>query len=170
MVKKQYWLIIVLIIGIALGIPVGRCSKPAPEIKTGTTVERDSVVLHDTVYSVRDSLIYLPRIDVRYVKVHDTVTNTISVVETIDTTPCYSIEGHSPRGSWARAQLCSKLFPVERPLDLSGNMDIRDAPDTLTKITRVDTVQIRKPFYTDWRTYALTVLTGIIAAQIYYGR
>ncbi len=163
--KQQIW-VAVLIIGVALGIPIGRCSKPLPVIKTGVSIVHDSIVTHDTV-SVKDSVWLSPEIKTVYKSIHDTVNKVQTFVAVKDTTPCYSISGTSPRGTYARAQLCSKLFPIEKPLDLSAIMEIKDASDTDKIITRIDTIERKQPFYKDWKTYAIIILSGIIATEIY---
>jgi hypothetical protein len=145
------------------GFKTGYMVKKCPTIKAGITVI-DTVIIHDTVRTVTTDVTEKIKPVITYVKVRDTITNTVIAVAQIDTERCYEFKD-TIQGAYLSAEICSKFFPVKKPLDLTGSFTFVPAPDT--QFVRIDTVMYNKPFFKEPKNYIIAGLVGIIGTGIY---
>jgi hypothetical protein len=148
------------IIGICLGFPAGRCSKPipqCPEITTGKDTVLVQIVRHDTVIVEKTR----KQIVTRSVPVTEYVTVRDTVREVLDTAQCYGIDQTMPDGALVYAELCSRSFSIETPIDLTGSIRYLSSPDTLRLIHSTDTVT-RPPKPHLWRDIKIGGISFVI--------
>jgi len=160
--------VVVLLLGIVIGFPVGKSC--APKVRVGTETTTVQIVVHDTVTNYKDTgsissikkIVYVPK----YVYVDSSKkTDTVQVA---DTSVCYSFDEVEKDGAYIKAEICSDSFPEKKPLDLRGVLTYKAPPDTIKHITRIDTVTRTNnvPFYKDWKTYAVGVLAAVLAGVL----
>lgn len=127
-------LIAIVIAFMSFGI--GRHSKQCPRITPGVITVRDTVERHDTVKitSYRDNIKTIEKPITQYKIVHDTIKVVTENVE------CYQIDTTTADGAGIVAELCSKIFPPDRPVDLVGHIFYKAPPDTHRTLLRIDTV------------------------------
>ena len=160
-----YWLLLaVLTIGVGIGVPLGRWSKKCPEIRVGKETLLVTVVKHDTIQTVKtvSQIAVTHKIDTVLKVVRDSIKGDSQVVKSVDTANCYTFDETEKDGAYIKASLCSKLLPMEKPLDLTGMITYLPKPDTNRVIARVDTVMRFKetPPFADWKNYALVALAA----------
>ncbi|MDD5363375.1 MAG: hypothetical protein PHN88_14710 [Ignavibacteria bacterium] len=131
----------------------------APEVIPGKPVVRiDTVKIHDTLR------LYFPRenITVEKVPVATTVDTSDGVDACRDSAVCYGVKRALESGGYIGASVCSKYFPVEKPIDLSFTLDYKPGNDTLKSIFRVDTLYKKQ----SWTTTGLEILCGFVAGGV----
>ena len=70
-----------------------------------------------------------------------------------------------PDRAFIRAEMCSREFPRQKPLDLSGLITYRAAPDTEHIQLRIDTVSRSDGFWMRAGRYAIGAVAGGMAAS-----
>jgi hypothetical protein len=126
----------ILIVGIIIGFPAGRCSKQCPEIIAGQSII-DTIKVHDTVRveKLRREIVYKDSI------VHDTI-NGKPVIDSFHCVSASEVKGNF----FVEAQFCSKEFPRYKPQDLLSHFTYQLPPDTSRY--RVDTIsRPQKKYY-----------------------
>jgi len=141
---------LILIIGIIAGVPIGSCTKTCPNVKVGKETLMVTVTVHDTVIDT------INRSEIQVVKkpilVHDTVKLASGVTDIKtkpDTTTCYSFSQTESDNAFIKVDVCSDSLPVNKPMDLKGDIFYKAPPDTHRVIRIVDTVSrvVKTPFY-----------------------
>jgi hypothetical protein len=158
------YLILSLIIFIS-GTFVGFKCNNKQQVIIKPSIEKiiDSVIIHDTTIIKQTIVKYKEKLDTIYLK---DMSNRIYSKN--DTTPCYTIEGTSDRGTYAKAEIRSKEFPKIIPIDISSDMIIREAPGTVKKIKIIDTLIYKTPWYKEKKNYYITGLITIIGGLLYW--
>jgi hypothetical protein len=162
---KKNWLsivilLVVMVFSLRTGYSLGKASVKCPEVKTGITVI-DTIILHDTTvikvnkFTTRDVSVEV------YIK--DSITKEIIVVK--DTSHCIAMDTLI-NGVYLSAEMCSRFFPVNRPLDLTGTFLYKAKPDTLR--VRIDTVTFHTPFFKEPRNYIIAGLVAGIGTGVYF--
>jgi hypothetical protein len=147
--------------------------KHTPKELRRTTIGHEttivSVVVHDTVEfkkKVTDISV------IRKQVMRDTVASVDSSVTDSsvqsDSATCYSVEDTTSRGTFIRAEFCSKIFPVVPPSDLTSSIKVKEAPDSVKEIFRTDTIskEVQAPVLRDWKTYGLVALGSAAVVAI----
>jgi hypothetical protein len=160
--------IIVLVIGLVIGLLIGGFSgyhlRQCPQIvstKTDTVVTY--VHVKDTVTSVvsKDIIKVVQKVVPMYV--HDTIK--IADAQP-DTTTCYEFEQVQKDSAFTKVQLCSDSLPETKPLDLQAIFTYVPPPYKEKVITNTVTIQKPTPYYKDWKTYALLVLSAAATGYV----
>ena len=155
-----------MLIGLMIGVPIGKGCTKCPEIKIGTETTLVQVIVHDTVRVEKTG----SKDIVVGKKVVNKVDPVSSDILTQDTTTCYSFEEDQEDGAYTKCEVCSDSLPVSSE-SVSGVIRYRAPTESLRTISRVDTVTFTKspPFHKDWKTYVIgifiAVSTGLIAAR-----
>jgi len=159
--------ITVVLLLIVLGIFIGQKTAKCPKITIGQEIIIDSVIVHDTIISKKQFNDIKAEIKIIKQINKDTLNDSIAITENNDTTTCFSIEEIENDGANIKASICSDSFKL-KPSDLHGEIIYQAAPDSIKIISRVDTVAIIQtvPFYKDWKTYMIMILSSLIAGSI----
>lgn len=140
----KYCLIAILIFGVCMFFPAGRCSKhcaPCPEIKQIAVQTKDTVINHPVAISSSDSnnvkIVYKQHISYRTITIHDTVKKADPV---IDSSACWYGTEHLSSGDLINWSMCSALLPVSAPVDLQRKFELIRHPDTVQIKTVVHSI------------------------------
>jgi hypothetical protein len=158
------WIILgiaLVLIGIfMMGFSCGYKTKKCPEIKTGIDTVSVQVITHDTIVveKTRDRIVVRNVPVTQYIRSYDTI------AAIADTEQCYGMDQTMPDGAQVYAELCSRSFKSEAPLDLSGSIKYLAPPDTQRTIHMVDTVIVKKPHL--WRDIKIGCITFGIGAAV----
>lgn len=142
--------------------------KPEPVIP-GTVVQRDTVIIHDTVTTVKHVTDFVVR--------RQTLIDTFKIDPGIlpsettlaDTPACYSFSQTYQDGEYIKAEMCSRYFPIDPPGDLSGIIKRLPGNDTSRTYYRTDTIPkiiFKKPFVSPWIVLGVGVAAGAIGAIV----
>jgi len=148
---RLFILICIFVLGVLLGggIVNGCRSKP-PTIKAGKETLTISVVIHDTVNTIKtvSQIKAFKKIDTIYIPQNATTT-----LLKRDSAVCYSFDEKEKDGAFIQATLCSDSFAIKKPFDLKGNIFYISAPESTKTIRLTNTVVQTKmqPFLSDWR-------------------
>jgi len=149
--------VVFMLIGSGIRGVLHHCPR-CPEIVSSSHVERDSVIIHDTVRVVK----YAPSITV--ISAPDTSGNKVITYEVIDTMSDQAVIGF---------QLASVELPGKRPPDLTHTAWYLAAPDRIKIIS--DTITVRLPplqcpsrFWRDVKIGGLCIGIGAVAATSYF--
>jgi hypothetical protein len=151
--------ILILLVGFIMGF---KCNKPnKPQIINTTITKIDSIIIHDTTMIEKPVIKYKEKIVTQYKK--DTAKVLVAIK---DTSRCFTVEGTSERGTYVQTEVCSKDFPSYVPIDITSNIVIKEAPDTIKTINTKDIVIYKTPWYKDRKNYIIVGLTATIIGLI----
>lgn len=142
------------------------CNNRKPqvlEVKTRIDTVSVRIVVHDTVTveKIRNQIVVKSVPVVQYERIRDTLK------EINDTENCYSVNETMKDGAYIKAEICSRVFPKIKPLDLSGKIEYLPAPDTVRTIKIVDSVIMKKPqLWKDIKLCGISLGIGITAGAI----
>jgi len=161
--RTEIFIVFALLISVFLGgVYFHKHFSKCPEIKKGV-ITIDTVITYDTItIPITRTKISEKRVPVE-IYIRDTVTKEISVLP--DTSNCFEYDT-AINGAYISAEMCSRFFPVHKPLDLSASLSYKPPPDT--QKLRLDTIVYKKPFYCDRKNYIILGLSGLLATSLYY--
>lgn len=165
--------ITVLVIGLVIGLLIGGFSgyhlRQCPQVASAKT---DTVVTYvhvkDTGISEvsKDVIKVVQKVVPKYV--HDTIK--IADQPVMDTTICYEFEQVQKDSAYTKVQLCSDSLPKNKPLDLRAIFTYVPPPYKEKIITNTVTIQKPTPYYKDWKTYALLVVSAAATGYVLANR
>jgi hypothetical protein len=131
---------------------------PAPVVIPGKPIIRiDSVVVHDT------TILSIPRDSIVVRKLPKDTTIKPDTTTGADTGgACYGVEKALESGGFMAAEVCSRYFPVKKPIDLRFNLSYKRGDDTLKTILRTDTLKIKPPV----TSTVIEILIGFIVGGV----
>lgn len=162
---KRNWLsiaiiLIVMVFSLRTGFSLGKASVKCPEVKAGITVI-DTIIVHDTTVINVDK--FMTRDIPVEVYIKDSITKEVIIIK--DTSHCIAMDTLI-NGVYLSAEMCSRFFPANRPLDLTGTFLYKEGPDTMR--VRIDTVTFHTPFFKEPKNYIIAGLVAGIGTGIYF--
>jgi hypothetical protein len=148
------------ILGVSLAwfLLVFLCQDKPPAVIPGTPVAVvDTVIIHDTVR------VSIPRDKIVVRVVPAAETDTTLAEEAV----CYGVENALESGGVIGAEVCSRVFPKEKPEDIKFNLFYKPGNDTIRSFLRIDTIPkiiYKKPVISPWTALIVGVAAGSIAA------
>lgn len=162
--------IIVLVIGLVVGLLIGGFAgynlRQCPQVvstKTDTVVTY--VHIKDTVNTVvsKDSIRVVQKVVPKYI--HDTI-KVADEKPVMDTSTCYEFEQVQKDSAFTKVQLCSDSLPKKKPVDLQAIFTYVPPPYKEKIVTNTVTIMKPTPYYKDWKTYALMVLSAAAVGYV----
>jgi hypothetical protein len=173
--NKAGW-IVALILFVACVHLYTRQQAQRPQVTPGVVIQKDTVIVHDTLRSiisgndiairkvpapvVAQTAADTPRIDSAGAPSNDTAQ---------DSAVCYSFSQAYASGAFVQAEMCSRFFPPVRPLDLAGTIDFRPGNDTVKSFWRVDTIpkiEYKRPVIPTWQAVTLGLVGGVLVGWL----
>jgi hypothetical protein len=169
LVSKTGW-ILALILAATCVFLIAKNHNPHPPVIPGVTVRVDTVIVHDTIETVKTVTDFvvkrkpLPPAAIEIAKIDSGLPPPQSTA--VDSTTCYSYSQEYANGAYAQAEMCSRYFPTVRPWDLSGTIKYCPGIDTMKTFWRVDTVpriMYKPPIIPTWQAVTLGIAAGVLA-------
>jgi len=163
-------LVIGLVVGLLLGGWAGYALKQCPQVVSAKT---DTVVTYVHIKDTASTVISKDSIKVVWKVVPKYVHDTITIADTkpvMDTSICYEFEKVQKDSAFTKVQLCSDSLPKQKPLDLQAIFTYVPPPYKEKIVTNTVTIQKPTPYYKDWKTYALLVLSAAATGYVLANR
>jgi hypothetical protein len=169
--SKTGWIVALILAIICVFLYLHRPAPP-PSVIPGVTMRVDTVIIHDTIYTIK----HRGDITVRLAPVKTAanapkIDSTAPPSETIaiDTPVCYSFSEEYKNGAYVQAEMCSRFFPENRPEDLEGAITYHPGNDTMKLFSRVDTVPkiiFKPPKIPTWQAITIGAVLGLAGGYL----
>jgi hypothetical protein len=141
------------------------CAQPTLQQKpqTHTVTIKDTVILRDTITRPVKTTVVIHK------RVHDTliVQDTTDGESIIEPVACYHAEQKFDDSAFVSVDMCSKEFPLVKPVDLTTNFKYLPAPEKRHYELRVDSIFVQ-PVVNKWKEVKTAVKWGSIGAVVAY--